>query len=58
MEEPRLSWKYSWMKAIFGWRLAKYGQQVLLKFRWHLARWWDKAFSRIGDERPLGTKAT
>jgi glycosyltransferase involved in cell wall biosynthesis len=58
LEEPRLSWKYSWMKAIFGWRLAKYGQQVLLKFRWHMARWWDKAFSRIGDERPLGTKAT
>jgi glycosyltransferase involved in cell wall biosynthesis len=58
LEEPRLSWKYSWMKAIFGWRLAKYGQQVLLKFRRHMARWWDKAFSRIGDERPLGTKAT
>jgi glycosyltransferase involved in cell wall biosynthesis len=57
MECPRLSWKYSWMKTIFGWRRAKYGQQVLLKFRWGLAKWWDKAVSRIADKRPLGTEA-
>jgi glycosyltransferase involved in cell wall biosynthesis len=57
LESPSLSWKYSWMKAIFGWRLAKYGQQVLLKLRWKTAKWWDKAVSRMADEGSLGTNA-
>ncbi len=50
LESPSLSWKYSWMKAIFGWRVAKYGQQVLLKSRWKTAKWWDKAASYIPNQ--------
>ncbi|MGA7295713.1 MAG: oligosaccharide flippase family protein [Terriglobales bacterium] len=42
LKSPVLSWKYSWMKAIFGWHLAKHGQQVLLKLRWKAAKWWDR----------------
>ena len=30
---PRLSWKYSWVKAAFGWHLAKSARQNLLRFR-------------------------
>jgi glycosyltransferase involved in cell wall biosynthesis len=51
---PGLSWKYAWMKVIFGWRLAKHGQQVLLKLRWKMAKWWDKAVSRFSDEGVFG----
>ena len=45
--EPRLSWKYSWMSALFGWRLAKVGQEVLLKFRWSLEKVWDRTLFRF-----------
>ncbi|HEY6770504.1 MAG TPA: glycosyltransferase [Candidatus Sulfotelmatobacter sp.] len=50
LDSPNLSWKYSWLKSIFGWHLAKVGQQTLLKFRWSVAKWWDKAISRMSDE--------
>lgn len=39
---PRLSWKYSWVKAILGWRRAKAAQQLMLHFRWTAARNLDK----------------
>jgi glycosyltransferase involved in cell wall biosynthesis len=39
---PRLSWKYSWVKAILGWRGAKAAQQLMLHFRWTAARNLDK----------------
>jgi glycosyltransferase involved in cell wall biosynthesis/peptidoglycan/xylan/chitin deacetylase (PgdA/CDA1 family) len=31
---PSLSWKYSWMKNLFGWRIAKSGQRMMLSLRW------------------------
>jgi glycosyltransferase involved in cell wall biosynthesis len=51
LKTPTLPWKYSWMKIVFGWPLAKYGQQVLLKFRWKTAKWFDKIVSRSADNR-------
>ena len=47
LEAPRLSWKYSWIKAIFGWRLAKRAQLLLPAIRWSLQRSWDQALLRI-----------
>jgi hypothetical protein len=41
--DPPLSWKYSWIKALFGWRLAKPTQLILRRFRWTLERHLDKA---------------
>jgi glycosyltransferase involved in cell wall biosynthesis len=29
LEEPRLSWKYAWMKLVFGWKVAKWAQMTL-----------------------------
>ena len=29
LEEPRLRWKYAWMKPVFGWRTAKSAQMAL-----------------------------
>jgi glycosyltransferase involved in cell wall biosynthesis len=39
---PSFSWKYSWIKALFGWRLAKRAQLLLPAIRWSAARWCDR----------------
>ena len=49
---PSLSWKYSWMKTIFGWRVAKLAQQVLLSSRWWLERVSDKTLFWIDGRDP------
>jgi glycosyltransferase involved in cell wall biosynthesis len=51
---PNLSWKYSWMKSVFGWSRAKWGRELLLKSRWTLVRRWDKLLFRISDRRLVG----
>ena len=48
---PRLSWKYSWIKAAFGWRAGKLGQESLLKLRWSLEKFWDYTLFRIENQR-------
>jgi glycosyltransferase involved in cell wall biosynthesis len=45
--EPSLSWKYSWVKTAFGWRLAKKVQVLLRKIRWQVAKVVDKAIYRM-----------
>ncbi len=47
LEPPRLSWKYSWIELIFGWRLAKVGQTLLLKSRWLSNKFIDRMLFRI-----------
>jgi O-antigen/teichoic acid export membrane protein/glycosyltransferase involved in cell wall biosynthesis len=47
LRSPHLSWKYSWVKMILGWRLAKRFQQLLLNLRWGSERLCDKALYRI-----------
>jgi glycosyltransferase involved in cell wall biosynthesis len=44
---PHLSWKYSWIEALFGWSLAKRVQLCLPQVRWSAARFWDQALFRI-----------
>lgn len=48
LEVPRLSWKYAWIEAIFGWELAKRAQLTLPNLRWSLQRTWDKALFCMG----------
>lgn len=43
LEEPRLRWKYAWMKPILGYRTAKSAQMVLPQLKASLVRRWDKA---------------
>jgi glycosyltransferase involved in cell wall biosynthesis len=47
LEEPRLSWKYAWMKPIFGWKAAKWAMMVLPGHKASLLRHWDKAMYRL-----------
>ena len=48
---PQLSWKYSWIRTIFGWGLGKRAQVFLPQIRWSFARFWDKALSRIENRK-------
>jgi glycosyltransferase involved in cell wall biosynthesis len=51
LEVPHLSWKYSWIKALFGWRLARQAQLSLPGLRWSCVRFWDKTLFRIEGRR-------
>jgi hypothetical protein len=50
LDIPRLGWKYSWPRPIFGCKLAKRIQFWLPTIRWSAARSWDKALFYL--ERP------
>jgi glycosyltransferase involved in cell wall biosynthesis len=47
LEAPALSWKYTWIRALFGWGLAKQARRVLPGIRWTITRWWDRTMLRI-----------
>ena len=42
LEEPKLRWKYAWMKPIFGWRFAKRAQRALPQIRSAVFMYMDK----------------
>lgn len=45
---PRLSWKYDWIRALFGWPVARRAQVELPKLRWSLARRYDRTVQKFG----------
>jgi glycosyltransferase involved in cell wall biosynthesis len=45
--EPRLRWKYKWMKPILGWKAAKWAQRELPRVKASLIRSWDKVMYRL-----------
>jgi glycosyltransferase involved in cell wall biosynthesis len=47
LDPPRLPWKYSWIKTLFGWRWARRAQLFLPSVKWSVVRSWDKALFRI-----------
>jgi glycosyltransferase involved in cell wall biosynthesis/peptidoglycan/xylan/chitin deacetylase (PgdA/CDA1 family) len=55
---PRLSWKYSWIKAVLGWTHAKRAQAALLKFKWNARRLWDRAGSKRDVDQLAGHSGT
>ena len=50
---PQLSWKYVWIRALFGWRLAKRAQLSLPKIRWSLTKCIDKVLFLIEKRKPM-----
>ena len=46
LESPRLSWKYSWISPICGWRCAQSAQLLLPGVKWGLLRYWDRLLWR------------
>ena len=51
---PRLSWKYSPIQSIFGWRLARRAQVILPRLRHSLYASWDKALFQRSAFSALG----
>jgi hypothetical protein len=51
LEIPHLSWKYSWIRALFGWPLAKRAQIMLPRLKWSLIRRWDNTLFRIENRK-------
>lgn len=47
LEEPELSWKYSWIRTLFGWNLAKRAKIGLPEARASLLRSWDRLMFRM-----------
>jgi glycosyltransferase involved in cell wall biosynthesis len=47
LEEPRLRWKYAWMKPVFGWTAAKWVQRALPQLKASFIRHCDKAIYRL-----------
>ena len=53
LQEPRLRWKYAWMKPILGWKVAKSAQNSFPMFRAACLRHCDKAIFKLQGE-PIG----
>ncbi len=47
LQEPRLRWKYAWMKSVFGWKAAKWAQLAFPQFKASCNRQYDKAIYRL-----------
>lgn len=54
LEVPRLSWKYSWIKMVFGYATAKRAKFRLPQTKHSLMRLWDKALFRVENWRIAG----
>jgi glycosyltransferase involved in cell wall biosynthesis len=54
LEEPRLRWKYAWMKPIIGWKAAKWAQRVLPQLKSAVIRRYDEAIFRLAERRVTG----
>ena len=44
---PGLSWKYSWVKKVFGWHVAKTAQRLSRKSRWYMEKRLEKLLISI-----------
>jgi glycosyltransferase involved in cell wall biosynthesis len=49
LEQPKLSWKYSWIKQLFGWNAAKRAQLKYNTVKMSLLRSWDKIMLGWGN---------
>ncbi len=53
LQQPFLSWKYSWIRTLFGWHLARRAQIMLPNLKWSLIRKWDQTLFRL-ENRGFG----
>lgn len=56
LEEPRLRWKYAWMKPVFGWKAAKWAQSALPQLKASWIRHCDKAIYRLEAGRVAASR--
>jgi glycosyltransferase involved in cell wall biosynthesis len=44
---PQLSWKYEWIRWLFGWKVAKTAERELRRLKWNVLRTWDRGLLRL-----------
>ena len=47
LESPRLSWKYKWIRPLFGWRRAQRAQLFLPSIKGSVVRFYDRVLCRL-----------
>lgn len=47
LDPPRLSWKWDWIRRLFGWRTAKAAQMSLRHLKWTTIRASDRMIARL-----------
>lgn len=47
LDVPRLTWKYSWIRTLFGWQCARKAQLILPSIKGAFVRVWDKTLFRL-----------
>jgi glycosyltransferase involved in cell wall biosynthesis len=47
LADPQLSWKYDWIRRLFGWTPAKRAQVTYNRFKMRLLLLWDKSLARL-----------
>ena len=47
LESPQLSWKYAWIKSLFGWEAAKRSLLVLPALKASYLRSWDRTMHNL-----------
>jgi GT2 family glycosyltransferase len=47
LEEPKLRWKFAWMKPLFGWKTAKWAQRSLPQLKASCLRQFDRFLYRL-----------
>ncbi len=52
LKEPRLSWKYDWLRQLWGWPAARRAQMLLPRIRWAGVIQWDKLLHRLEKGTP------
>ena len=55
LEAPQLSWKYAWLRDLFGWKLTKRFRLFYNRSKSVGMRAWDKAVSSLEAKDELGT---
>jgi glycosyltransferase involved in cell wall biosynthesis len=55
LEIPQLSWKYSWIRKLFGWGPAKRARLLFPNMRWSVTKYWDQALFRIQGRKALAS---
>jgi glycosyltransferase involved in cell wall biosynthesis len=53
LDTPRFSWKYEWVRCLFGRQLAKRAQLCLPRVKWSLLRLWDRVLFRLEGASPM-----
>ena len=48
LDEPKLRWKYAWMKPLFGWKAAKRAEMSLPQWKAAFLRQYDKMMLKLG----------